>query len=197
MSGRVFDTRTALLKSGKQEFLEHGFKNASLRAICKLAHVTTGAFYAHFKSKEDLFAELVDADLGDYLGLYDNTLDRLTARTQQPDDNEVAFMEYLMGHRDLFRLLFDCSEGTCYEGFKEQLIQKFEDSYQAFFEAYATVPVDHDVTKTLVQMKFAQYCNMLFGSYTKEQAIAITEHLQTFTRAGLGALLHTNFESPA
>lgn len=196
MGGRVFDTRTALLNSGKQEFLEHGFKNTSLRAICKRAHVTTGAFYAHFKSKEDLFAELVDTDLGDYLCHYDDMLDRLTARAQLPDDNEVAFMEYLIDHRHLFRLLFDCSEGTRYEGFKEQLVQKFEDSYQTFFEAYATVPIDHDVTKTLVQMKFAQYCSMLFGGYTKEQAIVITEHLQTFTRAGLEALLHTNFESP-
>ena len=65
MGNRVFDTRTALLKSGKQEFLEHGFKNASLRAICSHANVTTRAFYAHFKSKEALFAALVEADLGD------------------------------------------------------------------------------------------------------------------------------------
>lgn len=196
MSGRNFDTRGALRKSGKREFLEHGFRDASLRSICKQAHVTTGAFYAHFKSKEDLFAEIVEADLGDYLDLYDGLLARLTAKTQQSDDNEVSVMEYLMEHRDLFRLLFDCSEGTRYEGFKERLIQRFEDSYQTFFEAYADAPVDHEVTRTIVQMKFAQYCSMLFGDYSKEKAMEITEHLQVFTRAGLGALLHTNFQSP-
>lgn len=196
MSGRNFDTRGALRKSGKREFLEHGFRDASLRSICKQAHVTTGAFYVHFKSKEDLFAEIVEADLGDYLDLYDGLLARLTAKTQQSDDNEVSVMEYLMEHRDLFRLLFDCSEGTRYEGFKDRLIQRFEDSYQTFFEAYADAPVDHEVTRTIVQMKFAQYCSMLFGDYSKEKAMEITEHLQVFTRAGLGALLHTNFQSP-
>ncbi|MBQ9004861.1 MAG: TetR/AcrR family transcriptional regulator [Atopobiaceae bacterium] len=195
MSGKDFDTRAALVRSGRQEFLEHGFRDASLRAICKRANVTTGAFYVHFKNKEALFASIVEADLGDYLDLYDGMLARLTAKVQQANDNEVAIMEYLMDHRDLFRLLFDCSEGTRYEGFKERLIHKFEDSYQAFFEAYACVPVDHEVTKTLVQMKFAQYCSMLFGDYSKEQALQITGRLQTFTRAGLAALLHTDFGS--
>ena len=196
MSSRDFDTRTALIRSGKREFLEHGFKDASLRTICKHAHVTTGAFYAHFKSKEGLFADIVEADLDDYLDLYDGMLARLASKAQQADDNEVAFMEYLLDHRDLFRLLFDCSEGTHYEGFKDRLIRRFEDSYQSFFEAYAGFPVDHEVTKTIVQMKFAQFCSVLFGDYTKAEAIAITEQIQTFTRAGLGALLNTDFESP-
>lgn len=42
-----------------QEFLEKGFKSASLRNIVKTAGVTTGAFYGYYNSKEDLFEALM------------------------------------------------------------------------------------------------------------------------------------------
>lgn len=174
-----------------------GFEAASLRKICARAKVTTGAFYAHFKKKEDLFAAIVEPELKEYLEVYDGLLGRLTAKAQRPDDSELSIMEYLLEHRELFKLLFDCSAGTKYAGFKDQLIEKFEATYQDFFDAYAPEPVDHNVTKTIVQMKFAQYCAMLFGKYKKKEALEITDRLQTFTQAGFGALLQTNFESPA
>lgn len=46
MARLALDIREALLKSGKEEFLAHGFEKASLRIICKKAGLTTGAFYA-------------------------------------------------------------------------------------------------------------------------------------------------------
>ena len=49
-----------ILSAAMQEFLEKGFKSASLRNIVKTAGVTTGAFYGYYDSKEDLFEALVD-----------------------------------------------------------------------------------------------------------------------------------------
>ena len=46
-------------QAAKAEFLEKGYKDASLRNIVKTAGVTTGAFYGYFKSKEELFEALV------------------------------------------------------------------------------------------------------------------------------------------
>ena len=48
-----------ILSAAMQEFLEKGFKSASLRNIVKTAGVTTGAFYGYYDSKEDLFEALV------------------------------------------------------------------------------------------------------------------------------------------
>ena len=44
-----------IFSAAMQEFLEKGFKSASLRNIVKMAGVTTGAFYGYYDSKEDLF----------------------------------------------------------------------------------------------------------------------------------------------
>ena len=40
-------THKKILESGKKIFKEQGFEKANLRAICKEAGVTTGAFYGH------------------------------------------------------------------------------------------------------------------------------------------------------
>ena len=52
-------TLQKILEAAKREFLEKGFKSASLRSIVKTAGVTTGAFYGYYASKEDLFEALV------------------------------------------------------------------------------------------------------------------------------------------
>ena len=53
------DTQRRILEVGKREFLEKGFKDASLRSIVKEAGFTQGAFYGYYGSKEALFDALV------------------------------------------------------------------------------------------------------------------------------------------
>lgn len=48
-------TQTRILAAAKTEFLEKGFRNASLRTIVKLAGVTTGAFYGYFPIRKPSF----------------------------------------------------------------------------------------------------------------------------------------------
>lgn len=56
-------THQMILESALKTFKEIGFRNASIRNICRDAGVTNGAFYAHFESKDDLFAALVSEKL--------------------------------------------------------------------------------------------------------------------------------------
>ena len=60
-------TLDLIRSAAMQEFLEKGFKSASLRNIVKTAGVTTGAFYGYFKSKEDLFEALVGEQYDHFL----------------------------------------------------------------------------------------------------------------------------------
>ena len=57
---RKVTSKELIIKHGIKEFLERGFKSASLRSIVKKAGLTTGAFYNYYSSKEELFNELVD-----------------------------------------------------------------------------------------------------------------------------------------
>lgn len=47
-------TEQAILQAALELSREHGFDRVSIREICGRAGITTGAFYHHFSSKEDL-----------------------------------------------------------------------------------------------------------------------------------------------
>ena len=196
MAIREFDTRAALLRSGKADFLEYGFEKASLRSICAGAHVTTGAFYSNFKAKDDLFVAIVEDDLRAYNDIYDNLIERVVGKVVQAENGEIEVMSFIMDHRDLFKLLFDCSAGSSYEGFKDDLLAKFDSTYQRFFDAYAPGKVDAVTTRAVVRMKFAQYMEMIYGDYDWDEVMQITSRLSSATKAGFEALLDVRFESP-
>ncbi|HTO70998.1 MAG TPA: TetR/AcrR family transcriptional regulator [Myxococcota bacterium] len=53
-------TKQALLSAGLVELVEHGLDLPSLDAICARAGYTRGAFYVHFKDREDFFVAVMD-----------------------------------------------------------------------------------------------------------------------------------------
>ena len=56
---KISETQQNILKVGKREFLEKGFKDASLRKIVAEAGFTKGAFYGYYPDKTTLFKALV------------------------------------------------------------------------------------------------------------------------------------------
>jgi len=56
-------TRQALLAAGKQLFAERGYEAATVRDIASAAGMSTGAVFANFSDKADLFSEILAADL--------------------------------------------------------------------------------------------------------------------------------------
>ena len=45
-------------------FLQHGYEGVSIDQLMAAAELTRGGFYAHFKSKQDLFAAMLGQDYG-------------------------------------------------------------------------------------------------------------------------------------
>ena len=70
MTKESMTTLENIHKAAKEEFLEKGFKGASLRNIVKTAGMTTGAFYGYYGSKEELFSALVGSQYDTIMGEY-------------------------------------------------------------------------------------------------------------------------------
>jgi AcrR family transcriptional regulator len=100
-------TRQKILQAAEQCFAEYGYAEASIAEIVRRSGVAQGSFYNYFESKAAIFAELI------------RTLQRqMTDATRQGAERakggsrveaEVAgtkgFLEWLVDHRDLHRLL--------------------------------------------------------------------------------------------
>jgi AcrR family transcriptional regulator len=60
--------RDAILTAGLDEFAARGFAATRLDDVAKRAGVAKGTIYLHFRDKEDLFQEIVRAELGPLVG---------------------------------------------------------------------------------------------------------------------------------
>ena len=67
-------TRSSLLKAASQLFCTHGLEGASVDQVAQAAGYTKGAFYANFKSKEELFLVMLDERFSHELARIDQAL---------------------------------------------------------------------------------------------------------------------------
>lgn len=51
------NTKSKILETARTLAIENGFENLTIREVCKNAGISIGAFYHHFKSKEELMNE--------------------------------------------------------------------------------------------------------------------------------------------
>ena len=183
------EIRTALLQSGKQQFLAHGFDRASLRVICWNANVTTGAFYSHFGKKEDLFCAIVEPTVSAFRALFD-TSSGLEAAGLGGAEMELRSIRFARAHRDEYRLLLDCAEGTKYAGFRRWLTEEcFYPGYQARFDRSAGKPVDPSLVRIILHMKLDEYTDLIYGDYTDEEVRSLIARMSIFCEAGFQALM--------
>ncbi len=190
MSRLPQNIRELLLCSGKDQFLAYGFEKASLRTICKKAGLTTGAFYNHFSGKEDLFSSLVEPMINGFRKMYQEVISKELNDLTTGVENELTSITYAIRHKDEFRLLFECSRGTKYEGFKEYLIHEvFYPGYQKIFDRYAGKHVDPALVRIILHMKFEEYMELIYGGYSMEEVKKLIVQLTVFSEAGFHKLL--------
>ncbi len=131
------ETKEKLLKSAKSEFLSLGYRDASLRSICKNAGVTTGALYFFFNDKETLFGTIVKEPLEQIIALMQEhfTAERQYAKDKiaysENDDLESAkkILHFLYQHYDESILLISKSQGSSYEHCIDRIIAIMEEHY--------------------------------------------------------------------
>ncbi|MCE9644841.1 MAG: TetR/AcrR family transcriptional regulator [Chloroflexi bacterium] len=71
MQQRSEETRSKILSSAIKLFSTHGYNAASVDDLCRDAGISKGAFYHHFKTKQDLFLALLDG----WLQTIDNAIE--------------------------------------------------------------------------------------------------------------------------
>lgn len=64
-AGKKEESRARILASAGRGFRSHGYGGLGVDGLAKSAGVTSGAFYAHFRSKKDAFREAVAAGMAD------------------------------------------------------------------------------------------------------------------------------------
>src|SRR5271167_3122452 len=77
---RKQQTSQRILESASSLFRKNGYEATGIDAIMEYAGLTAGAFYAHFRSKEDLLAHSLESAFGESGAQWSRRLENLEGR---------------------------------------------------------------------------------------------------------------------
>lgn len=117
-------TRKAILTAAERVIGTRGFNDASIGHITSEAGVAQGTFYIYFKSKDEVFHELV-LEMG---RLVRRELSEATRDIENRLDAEKAglkaFLEFVRAHPDLYRIV-------------QEALFVDQDAYNAYYKAFS------------------------------------------------------------
>lgn len=102
-AGQKEESRAKILRSAGRGFRRNGFGGAGVDGLAKDAGVTSGAFYAHFKSKSEAFRETVIAGLDEFTSGVKQMQDRFGDRWRS------ALIDFYLSERRTCQLEESCA----------------------------------------------------------------------------------------
>ena len=172
MASRVEGFDEKILACAKEEFLEKGYKDASLRTIAQEANTSTGSIYTRFGDKEGLFCAIVEPaanglkkmflEIQEKFHSFDKEA-QLAEMGQYTSLHQMEMLDYIYDHFDVFRLLLDCAEGTQFSRFVEELVEIEVDYTYKYMEVIGCKSVKSGlVTEEFVHIVVTAYFNGMF-----------------------------------
>lgn len=172
MAKQIEGVYEAVPDCAKKEFLEKGYKDASLRTIAQEANTSTGSIYTRFGDKEGLFCAIVEPaanglkkmflEIQEKFHSFDKEA-QLAEMGQYTSLHQMEMLDYIYDHFDVFRLLLDCAEGTQFSRFVEELVEIEVDYTYKYMEVIGCKSVKSGlVTEEFVHIVVTAYFNGMF-----------------------------------
>ena len=189
-----------VLEAAREEFMEYGYENASMRRIGQRCDMTAAGLYRHCKDKAGLFGELVIPSI-EKVDAWLEAHIRRSIRAMEEDnidlwrDSEIDMMRDLIyPNMEDYRLLLTKAQGSPYENFLHDLTQKHQDRMLSFLpmlreRGYALRPIDPKELHLLVSAYTTAMFEPVVHGYSKEEAFRCLETLETFFLPGWKQLL--------
>lgn len=196
-------TQKRILEAGKAEFLQMGYKNASLRSIARAAGVTTGAIYGYYPDKEALFNALVSEpanSLRDWYLSVQRQFEAYPAAYKEKQMHDYTahaleeFISYVYLHFDAFKLVVCCSDGTDYQHYIDSLLEIEEEHTRRFIQTLRSLghnipSIDDNMSHILSSAFYYGIFETVAHDMPKERALEYIRVLNRFYSAGWDTIL--------
>lgn len=203
MANRTPGVTEKLMEHALQEFLTHGYLDASLRTIAEKAGTSPRAIYTRYGDKEGLFAALVSEQADTLKELFRNDMETYHAKPVEEQKqlfHDEAFdteyrgylhtiIDYIYDNRDAFKLIVCGSEGTHFAGFVDEIVE-IEERYTLLYIGHT----GNDVIRSgraapqLIHLLCSSFVHGFFEfvrhDMPKDEALTYIEQLQTFFACG-------------
>lgn len=99
--------RSAILRSARKEFFEKGFRAVTVDSIARRAELSKGAIYLYFKSKEEIYAQILLRDIDKFHDKVDALLDTSKSASDNLRSYAEVYSTFFISDRELFRIFMN------------------------------------------------------------------------------------------
>ncbi len=206
---RDLTTQERILACSRREFLQKGFKGASLRRIAAAAGLTTGAIYGYFRDKNAIFEALVDPVcrqteefFSRFAAAYyreGHVISRISVKKSVDDMRQIY--RFIYDHFDEFRLLVACSEGSSKANFSHMLAEhetRYTIEYLEHMKRNGKIEffMDEETIHVLSDSYISALLEPVRHSMPYEDAVKKAEPLAAFFSGGWAAIIASLSELP-
>jgi AcrR family transcriptional regulator len=124
--------RSQVIAAARERFTKHGLAGTTMDGIAQAAGVAKGTVYLYYKSKEEIFRQILDEDLAH---LHDETVPLVSG----PGDIEHKLRGFFLGALGFFDRKKDFCEHAIFEmgsDVRKKALQRFEVVFRAQVEAW-------------------------------------------------------------
>ncbi|TMS82582.1 TetR/AcrR family transcriptional regulator [Pseudoalteromonas sp. S554] len=175
------NTKERVLQSAAQLFTQEGYEKISINQVMEHAQLTRGAFYAHFDSKSDLYAQAIKTAA--------NNAHQAISKTTSDDIASLANHYLSATHRD--KLLPQSCPLACLITDITQQDQKVKSVYTDVFKAFIT-----NIDKlTNDQQRSFQIATLMIGGIALSKALEdqkLSDSLLSACQSAISTLANIN-----
>src|SRR5580692_10938858 len=163
---RALETREKILKAAAHLFALKGYHDAKLEEVLETAQVTKGAFFHHYRDREDLGFAVLDWHMDRRRRMLD-AIEQELPLTRQADPLQNVFRR-LDAIQEMVRRREGCKGGCiignmstalsdCHDGFRKRLAKCFDEMAQEYLPHLQAAARQGRVTRRTNTGELAQY----------------------------------------
>lgn len=204
MAKQIEGVYEEVINVAKDEFLENGFQNASLRTIASKANTTTGSIYTRFGDKAGLFSAIVEPVATELLDMFCEIQEKFHNFETQAQKEQVGkystnsindILDYMYDNLDKTKLLVMASQGTKFEFFIDKFIDiEVEYTYKYMevigCESIKSGKVTEDFVHIITTAYFQSFFEVIRHNMSKEDAKRYIEMLGKYHLAGFDTIFN-------
>jgi AcrR family transcriptional regulator len=165
-------TRTCLMEAAGKIFSRRGLQQASIDEVAEEAGYTKGAFYANFRSKEELFLAMLDERFAKRLEEIDEVVandEDLEAQARQAGDD---FTRHVRADPEWERLFFEfAAYAARNEDFRAELATRYRSLREALAVAFERWCERHEIDPPVPLDRVALMCFAMGNGFALEQLL--------------------------
>ncbi|MEI7638300.1 MAG: TetR/AcrR family transcriptional regulator [Syntrophus sp. (in: bacteria)] len=99
--------KNAILKAARKLFFDKGFKNVTVESIAKKAELSKGSVYLYFKSKEDIYTQILLSDIDKFHKVMANIIREGQSSSATLMSLANLYADFFMNDSELFRIMMN------------------------------------------------------------------------------------------